>query len=176
MGAARRNAENDAEPREVSLESVAEALAALRARLDQGAVEERAHKKAFDQLYEELNQYKEDFLFKAEKPLLLDLLLFYDSLSWFQGSLVQQQASTEVVADSFQYLLDEFLELLYRRDVVPMEVKATFDRQNHRAVQVIETTDPRRDQAVEQVLKRGFLRGDRVLRPEEVVIAKLTRA
>src|SRR3954471_11222679 len=90
--------------------------------------------KAFDQLYEELRQYKEDFLFQTEKPFLLDLLLFYDSLNWFQQSLARQEMSPDVVADSFQYLLDEFLELLYRRDVVPCEGSPRFDRRLHKAV------------------------------------------
>ena len=156
-------------------EEIVRALAGIRALLERGHSEERVQKKAFDKLYEELSQYKEDFIFKAEKPLLLDLLLFFDSLSWFQTSLVKQEISPEVIAESFQYLLDEFLELLYRRDVTPMEAKAQFDAHHHRAIQVVETTDPTRDQQVEQVLKRGFMRGDRVLRPEEVVIAKHSR-
>ena len=74
---------------------------------------DKVREKAFDQLYEELRQYKDDFLFQAEKPLLLDLLLFYDSLNWFQESLVKQDMSPDVLADSFQYLIDEFLEVLY---------------------------------------------------------------
>ncbi|HNC97752.1 MAG TPA: hypothetical protein PKW90_16590, partial [Myxococcota bacterium] len=45
-------------------------------RIERDEVQQRA----FDQLYEELRQYKEDFLFQTEKPFLLDLLLFYDSL------------------------------------------------------------------------------------------------
>ena len=156
----------------VTREELAKALVGIRKLLEKRKKEENIQKKAFDQLYEELAQYKENFVFEAEKPLLLDLLLFYDSLSWFQTSLVQDQASQEVIADSFQYLLDEFLELLYRRDIVPVEQKDHFDRHLHRAVQVVPTEEPARDQAVEQVLKRGFMRADRVLRPEEVVIAR----
>ncbi len=156
----------------VTREELASALVSIRKLLERRKKEESVQKKAFDQLYEELAQYKENFVFQAEKPLLLDLLLFYDSLSWFQASLVQQEASQEVIADSFQYLVDEFLELLYRRDIVPVEHKEFFDRHLHRAVQVVTTEDPERDQAVQQVLKRGFMRADRVLRPEEVVIAR----
>jgi len=157
----------------VTREELASALVSIRKLLERRKKEESVQKKAFDQLYEELAQYKENFVFEAEKPLLLDLLLFYDSLSWFQTSLVQEEASQDVIADSFQYLVDEFLELLYRRDIVPVESKATFDRHLHRAVQVVPTEDPEKDQAVEQVLKRGFSRADRVLRPEEVIIARL---
>ncbi len=126
--------------------------------------------KAFDQLYEELRQYKEDFLFQAEKPFLLDLLLFYDSLNWFQETLRREEMSPEVVADSFQYLLDEFMELLYRRDVVPCEGAERFDRRLHKAVRVVPTSRPDEDWKVQAVLKRGFLRGERLLRPEEIAV------
>lgn len=126
--------------------------------------------KAFDQLYEELKQYKEDFLFQTEKPFLLDLLLFYDSLNWFQQSLEKQEMSPEVIADSFQYLLDEFLELLYRRDVVPCETATRFDRKLHKAVRIVPTGSAAEDWRVQAVLKRGFVRGERLLRPEEVSV------
>ena len=138
-------------------------------RLTNDAVRE----KAFDQLYSELKGYKDDFLLEAEKPLLLDLLLFYDSLNWFQESLVKQEMSAEVIADSFQYLIDEFLEILYRRDVVPLESPEQFDKKLHKAVKVEETDVPELDYRVHQVLKRGFLRNEKLLRPEEVVITRL---
>ena len=137
-------------------------------RIERDEVQQRA----FDQLYEELRQYKEDFLFQTEKPFLLDLLLFYDSLNWFQQSLVKQEMSPDVIADSFQYLIDEFLELLYRRDVLPMDGRETFDRETQKAIKVVYTDDRNRDYRIRQVLKRGFSRGGRMLRPEEVVISR----
>jgi len=139
---------------------------------DISAAEKSREDKAFDQLYEELRQYKEDFLFQAEKPLLLDLLLFYDSLNWFQETLVKQEMSPDVIADSFQYLLEEFLEVLYRRDVVPAEQQDSFDMKMHRAVKAITTDDQSEHQKIAQVLKRGFMRGSKALRPEEVIVKR----
>jgi molecular chaperone GrpE (heat shock protein) len=127
---------------------------------------------AFDALYEELKQYREDFLFQAEKPLLLDLLLFYDSMNWFRQSMDQQDMSAEVLSDSFQYLMDEFLEILYRRDVTPMGASEQFDRTLQKVVKVRETGVPEDNEKVARVLKRGFLRGKQVLRPEEVEILR----
>lgn len=144
----------------------------LKGLLDQLGKRDEVQRRAFDALYEELRQYKEDFVFQAEKPLLLDLLLFYDSLSWFQQSLLQQEMSTEVVADSFQYLMDEFLELLYRRDVTPMEGRDHFDRETQKVIKVVYTEQAARDYTIHQVLKRGFRRGDRLLRPEDVVLTR----
>lgn len=155
-----------------TLSRISQDLGELRKTVQERLSTDRVREKAFDQLYDELKQYKEDFLFQAEKPLLLDLLLFYDSLQWFQESLVKQEMSPDVIADSFQYLLDEFLEVLYRRDVVPMEEAEAFDRTVHKAVKVVDTDDEQSDQRIAQVLKRGFVRAEKLLRPEEVVILR----
>lgn len=161
---------------EEQLQEIHEQLGEVRRVLETQSDRDRVREKAFDQLYEELRQYKDDFLFQAEKPLLLDLLLFYDSLNWFQESLIRQDMSAEVIADSFQYLVDEFLEVLYRRDVVPMEPADVFDRKIHKAVKVLETEVPSQDYRVAQVLKRGFSRAEKLLRAEEVVIHRLRRS
>lgn len=160
----------------VALERLTTEVAELRQLL--GAriqAEDATREKAFDHLYDELRQYKEDFLFQAEKPLLLDLLLFYDSLQWFQESLVKEEMSPDVIADSFQYLVDEFLELLYRRDVTAVESSEKFDRKVHKAVKVVETDAVALDYRIAQVLKRGFQRAGKALRAEEVVIHRLRR-
>jgi molecular chaperone GrpE (heat shock protein) len=148
-------------------------LERLRAALEQ---QNETSRRSFDALYEELRQYKEDFIFQSEKPLLLDLLLFYDSLNWFQQSIIKGEMSPEVISDSFQYLIDEFIELLYRRDVLPMETRKRFDRENQKAIQVVPTDDPKLDYSVKRVLKRGFSRADRKLRAEEVIIHRHTLA
>lgn len=155
-----------------SLQQLAEDFSEIRQAVRDRLSDNTVREKAFDQLYEELRQYKDDFLFQAEKPLLLDLLLFYDSLNWFQESLIKQEMSPDVIADSFQYLIDEFLEVLYRRDVVPVDEANTFDRTIHKAVKVTDTDEKGADYRIAQVLKRGFSRSDKPLRPEEVVILR----
>jgi molecular chaperone GrpE (heat shock protein) len=151
---------------------MADELADMRQMVQERLSNDKVREKAFDKLYQELKQYKDDFLFQSEKPLLLDLLLFYDSLNWFQDSLVKEEMSPDVIADSFQYLIDEFLEVLYRRDVLPLDENTTFDRKLHKAVKVNETTDAEADYRIAQVLKRGFIRNEKQLRAEEVVILR----
>lgn len=155
------------------LQRLADQMTDLRKTVSEAVTNDKVKERAFEELYAELRHYKEEFLFQAEKPLLLDLLLFYDSLNWFQESLVKQEMSPDVIADSFQYLIDEFLEVLYRRDVLPLEESDTFDRKVHKAVKVAPTTDKRLENKIAQVLKRGFHRNDKLLRPEEVVIHRL---
>ncbi|MCB9681404.1 MAG: nucleotide exchange factor GrpE [Alphaproteobacteria bacterium] len=149
-----------------------EAITDLRETVDRRLAEDPVREAAFDKLYAELKSYKDGFTDQAEKPLLLDLLLLHDSMNWFQQTLIKEEMSPETVADSFQFLIDELLEVLYRRDVVPMEAKDGFDPSLHRAVQLQKASGPDDDNRVAQVLKRGFLRHGKPLRPEEVVVYK----
>jgi molecular chaperone GrpE (heat shock protein) len=153
--------------------AIADSLDALRAAIARrNAGDDALSQKAFDHLYEELRQYKEDFIFQAEKPLLLDLLLFYDSVNWFQQSLIKKEMSPDVIADSFQYIIDELLEVLYRRDVLPMAAADRFSRETQRVIKTVPAAAKSEDYQVHQVLKRGFTRGERVLRAEEVVVKR----
>ena len=83
---------------------------------------------------------------------------------------MNREMSMDVISDSFQYLMDEFLEVLYRRDVLPMESQPNFDPKTQKVVKLLPIEEPGQDQQVAQVLKRGFRRAERVLRSEEVVI------
>ena len=156
----------------LNFDAIAAEVSALKDAIADRKESEAVQQKAFDTLYEELKQYKEDFLYQNEKALLLDLLLFYDSLNWFQSSLVKKEMSPEVIADSFQYLIDEMVELLYRRDVLPMEATETFDRKRQKVIKTVPTTTQEDDYTIDSILKRGFTRGGRVLRAEEVVVRR----
>lgn len=169
-------AASDSRNEEITLDGLAESVDTLKDFVHQQSNRDAVQQRAFDQLYMELRQYKDDFIFQTEKPLLLDLLLFHDSLSWFKQSLVNQEMSPEVIADSFQYLLDEFQELLYRRDVLPLEPRDEFDRETQKVVKVTPTADPGLDYKIQQVVKRGFTRAGRLLRAEEVVLLRHDRS
>jgi molecular chaperone GrpE (heat shock protein) len=151
---------------------LAEEVSQLRRTVDGRLAEDPAREKAFEKLYAEMRGYRDNFVAEAERPLLLDLVLLYDSFSWFQQRLLHEEMSQELVEDSFQFLIDELLEVLYRRDVVPMEPHVTFDRTIQRAMRTEAAPDASRDNHVAKVLKRGFVHKGKALRPEEVVVYK----
>jgi len=150
---------------------IANELNQIKGHLEQFIREDSSTKRAFDTLYQELQQYKTDFLFQFEKGILIDLLSFYDSLIWYQNMLETETADPK---ESFSYLIDEFFEVLRRRDVLPIPVSDVLDRKRHHVLQIEETHDPEKDKRVAHILKRGFLRGERVLREEEIVLYRYT--
>ena len=146
---------------------IAQELVQLRTMLEQIEKRESASKQAFNVLYDELEQYKKDFIFQLEKSLLIDLLLFYDSLVWFQSSISDKDIDAN---QNLTYLIDEYLEILQRRDVYPFQATPKFDPKIHRIIQNNDVNDPSLDQVIHRVLKRGFYRGEQILRVEEVIV------
>ena len=73
-------------------------LQQIKGSLEHFVREDSSTKRAFDTLYQELQQYKSDFLFQFEKGFLIDLLSFYDSLIWYQNVL---ESNTDNAEESF---------------------------------------------------------------------------
>jgi len=128
--------------------------------------------KAFDELYAQLESYKRNFIYSAMKPIVLDLLLFYDRLNSEIEHTSAEQKEDCAKLISFK---DELLEILYRNDIAPVEKSAEgekFNPEKSNVVDKIETGDDNLDNIVKKVLKQGFKRGNVQIRPELVQIYK----
>src|SRR5690606_34466312 len=68
---------------------------ALRRTVDTRLSEDPVREQAFEKLYAELKDYKDGFVQEAERPLLLDLLLLYDSMNWFHAQVVKRELSPD---------------------------------------------------------------------------------
>jgi molecular chaperone GrpE (heat shock protein) len=134
-------------------------LTRIRATLETLEQQDSSSKQAFNALYEEMETYKQQSFFDLERGFLLDLLFFYDGLHW---------SLSEAPEDTQNQVKEDFLELLSRRDVVPMPEMTHFDAKIHRVLQIVPTDDPNLDGTIAQVLKKGFFRGTQVLRIEDI--------
>lgn len=133
--------------------------------------------KAFDKLYEEMKEQKEQAaLFdKAVEPLLRDLLLLYDNMKQFESSLVNQQdLSKEKILQNFKYIVDDLIETLYRQDVIPMneDLSTSFNSKIHRAIKTEFTDKVSEDYGILKILRNGFKWREKILRPQEVMIKR----
>jgi molecular chaperone GrpE (heat shock protein) len=128
--------------------------------------------KAFEELYVQLESYKRNFIFAAMKPIINDLLLFYDRINIEIDNAFEEKAECPKLI-SFR---DELLEILYRNDIIPVE-KSTegskFNPEKSNAVDKFDTEDPELDNTVKKVLRTGFMRNNQQIRPELVQINKL---
>ena len=152
--------------------------------------EEKAHKEAFGNLYKQLESYKSDFAQKLKTRLLREMLTYFDSLIWYQGMITEQLPKSQSqilskdtesdtdqsensqidILENTQYLVEEFLEMLRRNDVVVMPDATHFDGKYHRAVQVLESHKEDDEGKIAKITRKGFYLGSQILRVEEVVV------
>ncbi|WP_082140167.1 nucleotide exchange factor GrpE [Desulfovibrio sp. TomC] len=133
--------------------------------------------KAFDKLYDELQSQKNlnNFIDRSMKPLLLDLLLFHDSLASLIRSIESSSNDGDDLLNHVKSLLDEFLEILYRQEVVTIEDEDDINPKNHRTIRVIPTKNLNEDFQIVDVLRKGFIWRNNVLRPQDVTIKRFEK-
>ena len=174
-------AEGESSPsRTDELAEVNRTLGELRSLFEQQIARNRNQDRMFDATYREMKEYKENTLLEAHhKPVIRDLIRFYDNLKQIESQLGHILDGMEEIRlgglSRFRQNLEnacfEFEEVLYRLDVTPYEERLeTLDRKLHKTIEVKPAETPEQDRKVAEVHKIGFYWRDKVFRPEEVTI------
>lgn len=130
--------------------------------------------KAIDKLNDELHFYRDNFVFQSQKGLFVDLMLLYDSLERILSETGSNEGiSKERLIESLDVFKEEFLEVLYRKDITPFDEHPEYlDFKLHKTIKTVTTDEETENNKVDKIVKRGFFWNDKVLRPEEVIIKK----
>ena len=163
-----RSASDRATP-ELELPAASE-LAALRQERD--SLQDRLLRTAaeFDNYRKRIDRERRELSELAASDVLRELLPIIDN---FERAL---QAAAPPEADAFRKGIElihrQMLDLLRKRGVRPIEaLGAAFDPNFHQAV-IHEASDSHREGEVIGELQRGYMLGDRLLRPAMVTVAK----
>ena len=121
--------------------------------------------KAKNSLIEELKQYliyRQD-LDKGEKfaPFMKQILQVIDRIE-----------SSEEKSDFLTSIAEELLQILSLNGLQVIDNSGTIDPSMHEVVNTVAITDEQSENNIVEVLQRGYLLNNRVLRPSKVTIAK----
>ena len=146
-----------------SIEALQREKDALQDRLLRTAAEFDNYRKRMDRERRDLSEF-------AASDVLKDLLPIVDN---FERALqAPATADTEAFRKGIELIHKQMLDLLRKRGVRPIEARGTdFDPNFHQAV-IHEPSDSHREGEVIEELQRGYLIGDRLLRPSMVKVAK----
>jgi molecular chaperone GrpE len=139
---------------------------------EKDAVQDRLLRTAaeFDNYRKRMDRERRDLAEYAAADILKDLLPILDN---FERAL-QAPATPESdpLRKGIELIHKQMFDLLKKRGVTPIEaLGADFDPNFHQAV-IHEASAEHRDGEVMQELQRGYLLGDRLLRPAMVKVAK----
>ena len=139
--------------------------AALREQTEFGRVRETL----FSALHEHVKKQEGDIEFALKRNLYRRLAGFYDALLFAQNAVANGRPPEEILKS----LTGDFLELLDQEEIEPMGLQPErFDRSTQRAVGAEATPSAELDGVVAAVRKEGFVRRDRVIREQEVLVYK----
>lgn len=148
---------------ESSLEALARERDALHDRLLRTAAE-------FDNFRKRTERARREQHEAAGADVLADLLEIVDDLE--RALQTPAGADAEAYRRGVELIHKQMTELLRRRGVTPIEAVGTdFDPRVHQAV-THEESDSHREGEVIEELRRGYVRGDRLLRAAMVKVAK----
>jgi molecular chaperone GrpE len=153
---------------ETVIREIQDRLASLDNLVAQRLQRDELKERMFDEFYDELQGYRKGAFRQANSRLLKALLVFHDNL---RAALDNAE---DDVASELQFVMDDFLGVLYSEDVepIPAEVNQVFDGRLHKAVQRVPTANKAEDKTIERVARVGFSWGEKVLRPAEVCIRR----
>ena len=136
---------------------------------------EVTRERVVDRLHAELQDYKQDFLLKVQRPIFIDLIQLHDDI----GKMVEARAPAgdqnddglarlRGVLESIQVAIED---ILYRQGVEPFAVDGSeFDPRRQRAVSTESTGEASLNRKVASRLRKGFCSGDKLIRPEVVTV------
>ncbi|MGA8943962.1 MAG: nucleotide exchange factor GrpE [Thermoactinomyces sp.] len=134
---------------------------------------DRTKEVAFDRLYKEMEELKQDQELQQFRPLFIDLILLIDRMNNIYNDKLEVGENNPELINVLQTLSHEVLEILYRRGVELIVAPSNkFDPKIQQVVDVVPTNNPAEDNMVVHMVRHGFRYKDVVLRPEEVIIKK----
>jgi molecular chaperone GrpE len=123
----------------------------------------------FDNYRKRIERGRQEWAETAAADLLKDLLPLVDDL---ERALSTETSDADAYRRGVELIHRQLLDLLRKRGVRPIDtVGADFDPHVHQAV-VQEEAPGRRDGEIIDELRRGYMLGDRLLRPAMVKVAK----
>ena len=146
------------------------ALAAMKAERDE--YHDRFLRKAaeFDNYRKRVERERRDHADQAVVDLLQELLLIVDDFE--RAVAVEHGRTSSAYVKGVELIHTKLQDLLRKQNVRPFEsLGADFDPNRHQAV-TYETSPEHRDGEVIGELRRGYIRGDRLLRAALVKVAK----
>ncbi len=155
-----------------ALGGVTEGMKRLLADFDAKIKYDQSKDRVIDTLHNELQVLRNDLVFKILQPIASDLVQFHDDMDAFTSRQVEGEGeqrgleSTRQFLKDIQDILDRFGFELYRSE------GDSFDRALHRAIRAENTNEAELDMRIAQRLRLGLRYGERILRPEYVVVYK----
>ncbi|MBI3573165.1 MAG: nucleotide exchange factor GrpE [Candidatus Kerfeldbacteria bacterium] len=122
-------------------------------------------------LKKQMEKEKDDIIKFSQAAVVMEILPIYDNLKRAESHIPEEQKTQEWVKGII-HIQKQFEDTLKTMGIEPIQtVGEAFDAHKHHAVSKVKQEGVASDTVVEEV-KSGFMLGDKVLTPAQVVVAE----
>ena len=160
-------------------------LSELRKEFQEVTAQQDVQQKVFDTLHTELSDYKNDFVGARMKPMIATMLFLHDAICGFHSELEayvdppdwlgERVLTKGLIGQNLDYFQEQLDEVLRMCELQPMktEVGVPADPKMQTLISAEPTDDPSLHNHIQKVVRTGWVQGDKVFRPAEVVVWKV---
>ncbi len=150
-------------------------LERLEALLEEKIHEDESQGQLFTQLMSELEEYRQDFIYKhVTARVFRDLIQLYDTLDQTLQAEAVEAVPREALVSRLHSFREQIKRTLRRQEVELIESApgAPFDETAQEAIDVRAVNCVEEDGKVVAVVRHGFRYGERLIRPERVIVGQ----
>jgi molecular chaperone GrpE len=153
----------------------------LREKLKQSQSESREHLTALQRsradyvnLKKELDQVRDSVKTKTTERVIMDILPVLDSFDMAMGNTDAWNAVDANWRVGVEYIYNQIKTVLDDYGVIEISaVGVAFDPNIHEPMKTEDTNDQSQDDTIAQIIQKGYMMGDKVIRPARVVVYKV---
>lgn len=125
---------------------------------------------AIQRMSKQIADFEKGIFEKIKKELIYEIISFYDLLLNFQKKF--KYIENKELQNEIDFLETEISNMLFNNsiDEIDENIGGYINRDFHRIKNKVETDDIEQNQKIQQILKKGFVWNDKVLRKQEVEI------
>ncbi len=125
-------------------------------------------------LKKELDEVRDTTKKKTTEKVLGDFLPTLDSFDMAMGNAAAWEAVDKNWRVGVEYIYSQLKTALENNGISPIDqVGVEFDPNRHEPIETKETDDVNLDHKIERIIQKGYLMGERVIRPARVVVWKM---
>jgi len=164
--------DNDEATAEITIESLAEQIETLKTQVADNLDKAVRAQAELDNVRKRTTRDVENAHKYALKGFVEKLLPVIDSMEMGQIAAISENATLESIREGSELTVNMFTQVLERSGLQPINpLGEKFDPERHQAISMVEIKDAESNSVIE-VMQKGFLLNDRLIRPAMVVVAK----